>query len=54
VLRYFDDMTEVQAAAVLGCSIGTVKSQTSKALGNLRRSPQLHGLLDDEVTHDKR
>jgi RNA polymerase sigma-70 factor (sigma-E family) len=54
VLRYFDDMTEVQAAAVLGCSTGTVKSQTAKALANLRRSPQLHGLLDDEVTHDKR
>ncbi len=36
VLRYFDDLTEVQAAAVLGCSPGTVKSQTRHALERLR------------------
>jgi RNA polymerase sigma-70 factor (sigma-E family) len=52
VLRYFDDLTEAQAAAVLGCSVGTVKSQTAKALLALRACPQLHGLFDDEVIHD--
>jgi RNA polymerase sigma-70 factor (sigma-E family) len=36
VLRYFDDLTEQQAAEVLGCSVGTVKSQASKALAKLR------------------
>ena len=36
VLRYFDDLTEVATAEVLGCSVGTVKSQTSKALDRLR------------------
>ena len=36
VLRYFEDLTEVQTAAVLGCTIGAVKSQASRALARLR------------------
>ena len=36
VLRYFDDMSEVEVAAVMGCSVGTVKSTTSRALDRLR------------------
>jgi RNA polymerase sigma-70 factor (sigma-E family) len=36
VLRYYEDRTEVEAAAVLGCSVNTVKSQTRHALGRLR------------------
>ena len=36
VLRYFEDLTEVQTAAVLGCSVGTVKSQTARGLAKLR------------------
>lgn len=41
VLRYFDDLTEQQTADALGCSVGTVKSQTARALKALRASPLL-------------
>jgi RNA polymerase sigma-70 factor (sigma-E family) len=35
-LRYLEDLTEVDTAKVLGCSVGTVKSQTSRAMTRLR------------------
>jgi RNA polymerase sigma-70 factor (sigma-E family) len=35
VLRYFEDLTEAQIAAVLGCSVGTVKSTASRGLARL-------------------
>ena len=36
ILRYLEGMTERETAAALGCSEGTVKSQSARALGNLR------------------
>lgn len=52
VLRYFDDLTEAQTAQALGCSVGTVKSQSSKALTKLRASSHLSTLWGEEVSHD--
>jgi RNA polymerase sigma factor (sigma-70 family) len=37
VLRFYCDLDVEQAAVALGCSAGTVKSQTSKGLANMRR-----------------
>lgn len=44
VLRYLDDLSEAQTADALGCTVGTVKSQASKALARLRGA----GLLTEE------
>jgi RNA polymerase sigma-70 factor (sigma-E family) len=53
ILRYFDDLTEAQTADIMGCSVGTVKSQTAKAFAALRGFPQLRGLTTDgEVSHE--
>lgn len=37
VLRHVEDLPEVEVARLLGCSVGTVKSQASRGLAKLRR-----------------
>ena len=41
VLRYWEDLSDAQAAALLGCSASTVRSQAARALPKLRASGAL-------------
>ncbi|WP_327655891.1 SigE family RNA polymerase sigma factor [Streptomyces sp. NBC_00483] len=42
VLRYFEDLSETEVAAALGCSVGTVRSTTHRSLARLRTlAPEL-------------
>jgi len=42
VPRFFEDHTEAQAADLLDVTVGTIKSQTAKALARLRAvAPEL-------------
>lgn len=51
VLRYYEDLSERQAADVMGCSVSTVKSQTRDALRRLREvAPDL--MAGDVSDHD--
>lgn len=41
VLRYWEDLSETQAAEAMGCSVGTVKSNAAKGIAKLRAIPGL-------------
>jgi RNA polymerase sigma-70 factor (sigma-E family) len=45
-LRYYEGLTEAETARALGCSIGTVKSNTSRGLAALRRRAEETGYAD--------
>jgi RNA polymerase sigma-70 factor (sigma-E family) len=47
-LRYYEDLSEADVAEVMGCSVGTVKSQHAKAIAKLRDDAELQELIDKE------
>jgi RNA polymerase sigma-70 factor (sigma-E family) len=49
VLRFWLDMTETQVAEALGCSVGNVKSQASRAVAKLRAGMD----LGEEVSREQ-
>jgi RNA polymerase sigma-70 factor (sigma-E family) len=44
VLRFYEDLTEVETARVLGVTVGTVKSQCARALATLRSRLSAEGV----------
>jgi DNA-directed RNA polymerase specialized sigma24 family protein len=49
VLRYWEQRTEAETAALLGCSEGTVKSAASRGLRQLRALAGTHTDLGFEL-----
>ncbi|HZX08586.1 SigE family RNA polymerase sigma factor [Kribbella sp.] len=56
VLRYFEDLPEAEIAQIMGCSVGTVKSNVSRGLARLREHQLVAAVTSParkEVAHDR-
>ena len=47
-MRFYEDLSEAETALTMGCSVGTVKSQTAKGLARLRMV-----LADESIPTDQ-
>lgn len=50
VLRFFEDLSVLQTADLLGCSAATVKTQTARGLAAMRADVQLKSIAAEEVS----
>ena len=53
VLRYYEDLSEVETAEILGISVGTVKSQASRALASMRRRVNTQPMLSRDGEEER-
>ena len=51
VLRYYEDLSEAEIAETLGVSVGTVKSQASRAMAAMRSRVHENPVLAQDAAH---
>lgn len=53
VLRYYEELSEAETAEVLGISVGTVKSQASRALASMRERVHTQPMLNRDAEEER-
>lgn len=53
VLRFYEDLSEAQTAEILGVSVGTVKSQASRALASMRGRVATQSMLNRDGEEER-